>query len=370
AHPLGSAPAPLLTRSSPRCSLAVASGGGERSRSVGCRAMETSGRAGRRVALLAALLAVAVGSQACGCSRSQDTALRLPRLTPTPTATPTPAPKPVPRPKRVHPLTGIGGLPRGPVIAVKIDNVAAARPQVGLSQANVVYVEEAEGGLTRLVAIYLSRRPRTVAPVRSVRDSDPELLAQYGPIVLAFSGGAGGPVATFRRSPLADGSANARGEAYRRLGDRPIPHNLAADLYRLARAMPHAGGARDVGFDWAYNDSRVAHSRSVRRFSVVIGSTPVSFFYSRPQRAVLRTSRGRPLRDAGGALMATPNVLVLFCRPNVARGDIDHAGNPATYTHTVGNGRLLLFRDGHVLSGTWRRPKPASATQYLDARGK
>src|SRR5262249_37662590 len=76
------------------------------------------------------------------------------------------------------------------------------------------------------------------------------------------------------------------------------------------------------------------------------------------------------MRDAGGALVATPNVLVLFCRTNVDRGDIDHAGNPATYTHTLGSGRLLLFREGRVLSGTWRRPTLASATQYLDPRGR
>src|SRR5215468_467918 len=233
--------------------------------------MEISRRSPRRAGWIAGLVAVALLSGACS---SDEVALTLAHPTPTPTPTPKkPAPKPRARP--VNPLTGIGGPPRGPVIAVKIDNVAAARPQVGLSQADVVYVEEAEGGLTRLVVIFLSRRPRTVAPVRSVRDSDPELLAQYGPIVLAFSGGAGGPIATFHRSTMADGSAAARGGTYRRLGDRPIPHNLAVDLYQLARELPHAGGARDVGFDWAYNDPRVAHGRSVRRFSVVIGSTPV-----------------------------------------------------------------------------------------------
>jgi hypothetical protein len=328
--------------------------------------MDISRRSARRAGLIAGLVAATLLVQACS---GDDVALTVPRL-PTPTPTPTPKPAPKPKPRPVNPLTGIGGPPRGPVIAVKIDNVAAARPQVGLSQANVVYVEQAEGGLTRLVAIYLSRRPRTVAPVRSVRNSDPELLAQYGPIVLAFSGGAGGPMATFRRSTLADGSAGARGGTYRRLSDRPIPHNLAVDLYELARQMPRAGGARDVGFDWAANDSRVARSRSVRWLSVVIGSTPVSYSYNPRRRAFQQTIGGRSMRDASGALMTTPNVLVLFCRTNVDHADVDAAGNPATYTHTLGSGRLGLFRDGHVLWGTWRRPRAGSATQYLDAHGK
>jgi hypothetical protein len=322
----------------------------------------------RAALLLAALLAAALGGQACSAPPEGPLNLAIP--SPTPTPPPTPKPKPPPKPRPVHPLTGIGGPPRGPVIAVKIDNVAAARPQVGLTSADVVYVEMAEGGLTRLVVVYSNRRPRTVAPVRSVRNSDPELLAPYGPIALAFSGGAGGPVATFRRSPLADGSASTHGEAYRRLGDRPIPHNLAVDLYLLARAMPRAGGVRDVGFDWSVNDPRLARARRVNRFTVQMGGTSVRYMFSRAQHAFLQLGSNGPMRDAGGHLLAASNVLVQFCPVTVDHGDVDAAGNPANYTHTVGRGKLLLFRDGRVLVGSWRRPRVGAATEYLDGRGK
>jgi hypothetical protein len=264
----------------------------------------------------------------------------------------------------------VGGPPRGPVIAVKIDNVAAARPQVGLAAADVVYVELAEGGLTRLVAIYASRRPRTVAPVRSVRNSDPELLAQYGPVGLAFSGGAGGPLATFHRSTLVDGSANAHGGAYRRLGDRPIPHNLAVDLYALARDIPRAGAARDVGFHWAAEDPRLAAARRVNGFSVQMGGTTVGYTFNRPSHAfVQRGAGGGQLRDAGGSPLATPNVLVLFCAVSVDRADVDAAGNPANYTHTLGGGPMLLFRDGRVIAGRWRHGRAGAPTDYLDGQG-
>ncbi len=319
-----------------------------------------------RAALLAALLATALGGQAC--SSPPETTLRLPAPA-SPTPTPTPKPKPKPKPKPIHPLTGIGAPPTGPVIAVKIDNVAAARPQVGLSRADVVYVEQAEGGLTRIVAIYSNRRPRTVAPVRSVRTSDPELLAQYGPIGLAFSGGAGGPMAAFRRSSLADGSASAHGDVYRRLGDRPAPHNLAVDLYLLAKAMPKAGGARDVGFRWAGRDARLLRARHINRFTVQIGGTPVNYGWDGPHHAFVQTARGGPMRDAGGAPLATPNVLVQFCPVGVDLGDVDAAGNSARYTHTVGHGRVLLFRDGRMIEGTWRRPRANAPTEYRDGHG-
>lgn len=307
------------------------------------------------------------------CS-GNDGAVRLAKpapTTPSPTPTPKPAPKPKPKPKPVNPLTGIGGPPKGPVIAVKIDNVSDARPQVGLSAADIIYVEQAEGGLTRLVAVFASRKPRTVAPVRSVRNSDPELLAQYGPIVLAFSGGAGGPLATFERSSLVDGSANARGGYYRRLSSKPAPHNLAVDLYALGKALPAAGGVRDVGFDWSVRDGRLLRARGVRWFTLRMGSTNLGFTWDGAHSRFIPTgSSGTAYKDANGQPLGKPNVLIQFCPTSVDRGDVDVAGNPASYTHTVGHGRALLFRDGRVIDGTWRRASAGSATTFLDKSGK
>lgn len=64
---------------------------------------------------------------------------------PAPTPTPTPTPEPTPT---TTPLTG------GPVLAVKIDHVDAAYPRVGLASADVVYLDQVEYGLTRLLAVF------------------------------------------------------------------------------------------------------------------------------------------------------------------------------------------------------------------------
>ena len=49
-------------------------------------------------------------------------------------------------------LTNLPGT-NGPILAVKIDDTNAAHPQVGLNSADVIYIEQVEGGLTRLAAI-------------------------------------------------------------------------------------------------------------------------------------------------------------------------------------------------------------------------
>jgi hypothetical protein len=84
-------------------------------------------------------------------------------------------------------LTGLVGS-NGPLLAVKIDDTKEAHPQIGISEADNVYVEQVESGLTRLLALYSSNYPDEIGPVRSARISDIDLLAQYGRVAFAYSG--------------------------------------------------------------------------------------------------------------------------------------------------------------------------------------
>ena len=77
-----------------------------------------------------------------------------------------------PAPPAKNPLTGIGPVPKTPLIAVKIDDTAPGRPQVGIDKADIVYIEAVEAGYTRLAAIFGTNKP-TVGYVRSTRPERP-----------------------------------------------------------------------------------------------------------------------------------------------------------------------------------------------------
>ena len=312
-----------------------------------------------RPAPAAAVLSVALAAAgglllACGGSRA-------------PAAGPTSTPSP--NASAVNPLTGLAGLPTGPVVGVKVDNTAAARPQWGLNQADAVYVEQVEGGLTRLVAIYASHRPARTGPVRSVRRSDPELLAQYGPMALAFSGGAANVVAAFRTSTLVDASPGAHPGAYARVTSRRAPYNLVVDVARLSGEVTRAAAVRDVGFRWAEADPRLAGAAAVSQFTAVVGRTRVSFRWDASTGRWEQTIAGSVVRDADGRPVSTSDVLVQFCRVTTDFGDIDQAGSPAAYTHSVGSGRAVLFRDGRRIEGSWQRSGPGEPTRFRAASG-
>ena len=114
----------------------------------------------------------------------------VPSATPS-SAAPTPTLTPTPVPVYLAPLTGVEigeGELTGPSIGAKIDNHPAARPQVALESADIVFEELVEGGLTRYLAVWHSKIPEELGPVRSVRPMDPDIVTSFGGII-AYSGG-------------------------------------------------------------------------------------------------------------------------------------------------------------------------------------
>jgi hypothetical protein len=76
---------------------------------------------------------------------------------------------------------------------------------------------------------------------------------------------------------------------------------------------------------------------------------------------------GSDRRTASGRVIATPNLVVPFSPAHVDRTDVDVVGNPSVYTSTVGAGRVLVFRDGRLLTGRWSRARASGPTRYLNA---
>ena len=71
-----------------------------------------------------------------------------------------------------HPLTGepLDALWTGRPVAVVINNISAALPHHGTSQADIMYELETEGGITRMLAIFSDLSDvSSIGPVRSAR---------------------------------------------------------------------------------------------------------------------------------------------------------------------------------------------------------
>ena len=263
-------------------------------------------------------------------------------------------------------MTG-GEVVNNPVIAVKIDNTSAGLPQFGLSDADIVYIEQVEGGLTRLMAVYHSNLPGEVGAVRSVRTTDAELLPMFGVPALVFSGGGGGPLNALAATNVIAVSEEGGAAGFWRSDSGTAPYNLHADVQSIAANTGGLGAAQNIGFTFAAADPRVDGGGSATSVSVQFQAARMGFAFEDGRYRLLRGGEGQS--DASGAPIVTDNVLLqnVSFEPD---GEVDSVGSPSYLSHTVGDGTFTLVRDGHQISGTWSRPAPDQPTQYLDGAGQ
>src|ERR1700689_4034416 len=134
----------------------------------------------------------------------------------------------------VYPTAPLTGLPaptglslKRPALTIKIENTPQALPQWGIDQADVVYEEIVNGGITRLAAIFNSHAPAKVGPVRSVRPTDTQVVWPIGGI-FAYSGGAPYAVASIETAPVKLVDESSAGTAMFRDLSLEAPHNLFA----------------------------------------------------------------------------------------------------------------------------------------------
>lgn len=298
-------------------------------------------------AVLAASLAV---SLTAGCGHHDRDDNRAPHHTTAPAGPPAPAPS-----------TAAAGAP----LAVKIDNVPAARPQSGLDAADVVYAEQVEGGLSRLMAVYATRLPRTVGPVRSARESDLELLGQFHRPTLAFSGAQHKLLPLIDNAPLRPEPAAEDPSAYFRGAGKAAPHNL---YLRPAKLLPSAPGKAALTTGFSYGPAPSGGTPTASR-TVRYPAARFTFAWSAEQHRWLIDMDGTPMTTTdGGKRVAPATVVIQHVRIRDSRFH-DALGNPTPYTRTVGSGKAEVLRDGRSFAASWSRPTATDGTTFKAADG-
>lgn len=255
--------------------------------------------------------------------------------------------------------------PRAPSpLAVKIDNVPAARPQTGLDAADIVYAEQVEGGLSRLMAVYATKLPKAIGPVRSARESDLELLRQFNEPTLAFSGAQGKLMPLIDRAPLRAVSPEDDGKVYYRGSDKPTPHNLYLRPERLLKSVPGAD-ALTTGFKYgaAPAGGKAESTRTVR-----FPAARFTFDWAQDRQRWLVSMDGSPTVTTDGKRVAASTVVVQYV--NVRKSSFrDFLGNNTPYTNTVGTGTAKVLRDGKVFDAGWKRPAAEDGTEFTTTDG-
>ncbi|WP_297081662.1 DUF3048 domain-containing protein [uncultured Demequina sp.] len=258
---------------------------------------------------------------ACGSSPEVDSG---PATTATPSASAAersaaPAAPDDPVPDTVWPLTGVDAegadqdaLDR-PALSIKIENSADARPQSNLQYADIVFEEQVEYGISRLVAIYHSDTPETVGPIRSMRPMDKNIMGSMeGPLI--FSGAQRGFINDAARSGQQLIAQDTGGYGFFRVSTKPAPHNLHGTLEDFFSQTDASAPPQQFTYAYPSEDSNVV-AEGTTATSIDINASPrmqPSWEWDSSAGAWMRSEGGSAHVTADGTQLSAQNVVVLW----------------------------------------------------------
>ncbi len=282
-------------------------------------------------------------------------------------------------------------------LGIMIENHQEARPQSGISFADVVYEAVAEGGITRFLAVYYCRDAGIVGPIRSARTYFMDFISEYGDYPLyTHVGGANAP-----------GPADALGQIesygwqvhndinqfsvgfptfwrdYERLG-----HPVATEhtMYSTTEKLWKVGTLRkltnkdDDGNNWDesfvkydFKDDETLDKRpgaQLVSFSFWQGRNDyaVEWVYDKTSNNYFRKNGSVSYTDKNtDSQLSAKNVVVLFMRES--RANDGYEGNLHLIYGTKGAGNAIVFMDGARFNMTWSKKDRTSKLILKDKAG-
>ena len=266
------------------------------------------------------------------------------------------------------------GLPgeNNQILVVKVDDTKQARPQVGLEDADVIYVEQVEAGLTRIAALYSSHLPDLIGPVRSARISDIELFAQFGRVGLAYSGAQSKMRPVIAGANIENLSAEINPPSiYTKDPSRVGPVNMILKpslLLERANAKAKTKIDLPIRSPWSFGD---APSEQVITTTAKIKwpNARYELRWDEARKQYLTYFNGEVNLSAAGEQLGADTAIIqlVSITPSIYG---DKFGGITPFSKTTGSGKAIMLRDGFRYEINWKRDLATDITTWLTKDGK
>lgn len=285
-----------------------------------------------------------------------------------------------------NPLTGElvadpADLQRRPLV-VKIPNSPPSyvRPQSGLNDADIVYEHLSEGSITRLSAIFYSKMPEKIGPIRSARLIDLELPAMYD-AALVFSGSSVGVSQRLFSSDFSSRILRSNTEGYYRTDEpqKPTEATLYVHPEGLYNELEKRGLNTPPNFNqvMAFSTEAPAGGQPATNLKIDYIWEEVEWRYNAEDGRYYRYGDGEPILDGNtGEQVSTANV-VIITPYHVQDPEICEQANDAGQCVALsvqiqlwgsGSGGIVL-RDGQQFPVTWHREGRYDLLTFTDPDG-
>jgi hypothetical protein len=251
-----------------------------------------------------------------------------------------------------------------------VDNIAAARPQVGLADADVVYEAPAEGGIPRLMPIYLRSGVdvSSIGPVRSARHYFVYLAEEYR-AALVHIGASPQGIEALRSTQLPDLDEERGDPGFTRVRNRAAPHNAFVSTSSIRAALRQRGATLTPNLGPLHFGSYVPGPQSATTIKIAYPGGEhykVEYEYDPETQVYERIMDGRPHTDgATSEQYAATSVVIQYADvepiPNDNAGRMDIT--------LVGSGKGMLVAQGTQVPLEWSRASLGDATEFKRTDG-
>ncbi|WP_083205565.1 DUF3048 domain-containing protein [Bacillus sp. FJAT-27264] len=318
--------------------------------------------------LLCSLLLAGGLLSACGTEAALNQPVATTESIPEPTVFSEPSPSPIPVGGPISGLTGLQVpeeivLPRP--LSIMINNAPAARPQSGVSEADILYEVLAEGGITRLIGVFQSHTGVVkIGPIRSIRPYLIDIGESHGGVTV-HAGGSPDAYAILQRQKKEDLDEIGRAGAYFwRDKERKAPHNLYSNTAKLREGTEKLGYAQNTpvpGYLFNNPDVQPTGGQAALEFNVnfLLKSYDVGYKYNVERATYQRWVNGKPHLDLNNDhSVEAANVVIMGSDHKV----LDDVGRLQVDVEL--GGEALLFQRGEVIQGRWSR-KPGDIIRFV-----
>lgn len=258
-------------------------------------------------------------------------------------------------------------------IAVMIDNHRSAWPQAGIQDAYMVYEIIAEGGETRLMALFKNDKIDKIGPVRSARHYFVDYALENDAIFVHFgeSPQAKTDIKKFSVNDI-DGIAED-GTTFTRVTDKAAPHNAVTSMEKLLKSAKNKNYKTTSKAESVLNyvSKEVNLDSGEEATTVTIPHSKlqtVKYTYDAENKVYKRSARGINQTDwTSKEVITTKNIIITFC-DNYTLADTENKGRQGL--KNIGTFDGYYITNGKAVKIKCIKESREKQTVYQDLEGK
>lgn len=262
-------------------------------------------------------------------------------------------------------------------VAVTVNNIEASLPQYGISSADIIMEFPAEGGITRMMALYSDyRKMPNVCSIRSCRYYFPVFALGFGAAYFCYGSNETLATPTLKRLGIDYIDGNKAGDSLvfardqERLQYYSLEHTAylkgenmekVFDKYKFGKEIPDGFG--DTIF--SFSQKALKFKNSCKEITAGFSNYYESrFTYDAKKKVYLKDHNGEAHMDSkSNKQLAFDNVIILQTKVNNYQGtvlvEIDWKGGTGYYA-----------TNGTVREIVWSKKDEQSPIRFFDAEGK